>query len=240
MRIVALIAGASFTSAVALAAPAVDVSPLVQGQPATLLVTNAAPSSTVTIAVSPRDALSTCQGNLAACLQNSAATKHKQLSTDAAGTATLHFTAPNQATGICFQAGNTPSNASSVSCETVFSSPCTDDSHEPNDSITQTTPAVVGTTSTYSLCPSNPDFLEYNLTPGQTVEFQARFAASEGNLDLALFDTNGGLLATSLSSTSPETLSYTAINAQRVALGVQLEKTMARPRGLPINLKPKR
>jgi hypothetical protein len=100
---------------------------------------------------------------------------------------------------------------------------CTDDALEDDDDALSANP-LAGPTRIDDLvsCEADEDHFELVLLDGDVLTAQALFAHAEGNIDLELRNVLGTPLATSASTTSDESVTWTAIGNQTVRLVVWL------------------
>jgi hypothetical protein len=71
-------------------------------------------------------------------------------------------------------------------------------------------------------CPTDPDWFGVQLFEGELLTIDASFSHAEGNIDLALQDATGAVLATSNSSTDGEQLTWNAAADEMVFVGAEL------------------
>jgi hypothetical protein len=89
---------------------------------------------------------------------------------------------------------------------------CQDEPSEPNNnSATATAIPGAGLIPGWEICyPGDVDHYLLELGPGQQLQLKIQFSHNQGDLDLALLDPNGLIVATSRSETNDEEISHTA------------------------------
>lgn len=97
---------------------------------------------------------------------------------------------------------------------------CLDDDLEENDDFAQALALLPGSYAGLQVCGGDDDFYALTLAAGNTLEVSALFSHTAGNLDLALYDAEGNLLALSDSLSDNEQLSYLAPPAGEYILHV--------------------
>jgi len=92
---------------------------------------------------------------------------------------------------------------------------CQDESSEPNNnSATATLIPGTGLLPGWEICyPGDVDHYLLELGPGQQLQVTIQFSHGQGDLDLALLDPNGLIVATSRSETTTEEVTHTASTA---------------------------
>jgi hypothetical protein len=117
--------------------------------------------------------------------------------------------------------GSTPGNSYGVNV-VVGVATCNPDGEEPNNDAGSASPLSVGTLASLTSCPSDPDWYSFSVTAGQGVDVGANFDNSEGNINLTLRDSTGGVLASATSGDDNEFLSYSALADEDLLLEVSL------------------
>jgi hypothetical protein len=105
---------------------------------------------------------------------------------------------------------------------TSASATCIDDTFEDNDSITTAAPVGEGSFAGLRSCASDADFYAIALSTGDEITVDVVFAHAEGDIDLALLDASGAVVATSESSTDDEQVSYVVPTAAVFSIRVHL------------------
>jgi len=102
------------------------------------------------------------------------------------------------------------------------SSGCMDESNEPNNTTATATALIVtGLIPGWQICyPGDVDHFAIQLTAGQQLVAKVLFSHSKGDLDAALLDPAGMVVATSRSEDDDEQISYTAAASGAHVLGV--------------------
>jgi len=104
-----------------------------------------------------------------------------------------------------------------------ISATCVSDAFEPNDSLETAAPVSLPfSEAALTVCPEEQDYFSLQLTAGGTVQIDASFSTAEGNIDIRLFDPEGGVVAQSTSETDAEKISYTAATTGSHTLQVEL------------------
>ena len=90
---------------------------------------------------------------------------------------------------------------------------CADDGFEDNDAVGS--PAAIDTGSYANLraCPDDDDYYSLSLNAGDRIAVGIAFSQAEGDLDLALFNPEGTIVASSATTDDNEVLTYTAVIA---------------------------
>ncbi len=99
---------------------------------------------------------------------------------------------------------------------------CPTDVFEENDEQALATSLPVGSHSALTVCAADADWYAVEVGAGQTVSAQALFPHAEGDVDLTLYDANEAWLASAVSVTDDEDLTWTATDAATVYLKVVL------------------
>jgi len=79
------------------------------------------------------------------------------------------------------------------------SATCEDDMFEDNDSLMDEHIITRGSHSGLMLCPADDDYYSASYSGASVYTIQVEFAHAEGNIDLYLLDSSGGVLAESTS-----------------------------------------
>ncbi len=90
------------------------------------------------------------------------------------------------------------------------------DSREPNNALTAAT-ELTGrdqTLSSLSIHPGDVDYFKFTADGTGAATFELGFTNANGNIDLRLFDANGGQIAASITSSAPESISAHLIRGQ--------------------------
>jgi|GEM_PF-996841 len=106
--------------------------------------------------------------------------------------------------------GVLPGNVYDLDLVTVDTSLCTDDAEEDNDAQASASPIQSTTLPGLASCPLDEDWYFFELAAGQQATVDLTFVHSDGDIDLALLDDAGNVLATSTTSTSNESATITA------------------------------
>jgi len=86
---------------------------------------------------------------------------------------------------------------------------CTDDMFEDNDSLTDERIITRGSHPSLVLCPADDDYYATSYTGGSTdITIAVDFIHAEGNIDLYLLDSSGGVLASSTSTDDNESITW--------------------------------
>ncbi len=105
----------------------------------------------------------------------------------------------------------------------VERSPCEDDVFEDNDSLTDERIITRGSHSGLMLCPGDDDYYSATYTgPSSVSHIAVNFGHSEGNIDLYLLDSSGGVLASSTSTDDDESISWTFSGGETAHIRVTL------------------
>ena len=99
---------------------------------------------------------------------------------------------------------------------------CPTDSFEENDAFAAAVPLTAATASTLTVCSADQDWYSIAVGAGQTLTVSALFPHAEGDVDITLYDATETWLASSVSVTDDEELSWTATDAATVTLKVAL------------------
>lgn len=103
----------------------------------------------------------------------------------------------------------------------LTSTPCADDSLEPNDSPQAAVPMALGLWDGGVLCAGDQDWFRFSLAAGERFDVTLDHDAKLGDLDLELRDAaTGALLDAARTLSSLEVLRYTTPTARAVLLGV--------------------
>ena len=100
-------------------------------------------------------------------------------------------------------------NADSTSSDDAAIVECTDDALEENDAVEQATQMAPGSISG-QICPDDLDWFAVNIGANQQIVAHLTFVNDDGDLDLKLYDSLGGVLETSASSSDDEEVSHIA------------------------------
>jgi hypothetical protein len=95
-----------------------------------------------------------------------------------------------------------------------------DDPFEDNDTRTQPTLLGRDAEAIGAVCGADEDFFSVLPQPGCTTRFTLRFEHDDGDLDLQLLNSNGGVIGSSLSTSDSEELAFVAPNPTRVTARV--------------------
>ena len=119
----------------------------------------------------------------------------------------------------------TATNTSPAATATPTHTPpgCAADAYEDNDS--DLTPAVVGlpfNVPGLTACPDDEDWYSFQSAAGQTIEIEALFSHSQGDVDIYLFDPFGFVVDASVSVTNNEAISFATLDAGKYLLLVDL------------------
>ncbi len=106
---------------------------------------------------------------------------------------------------------------------------CPQDSHEPDNDIATAAFMPEGPNILRQVCTGNDDWWTVLGLAGQTLQVDATFEHDEGNIDLELYDADGALLASSLSSTDDEVLSQIMTTDDYVFVRVLLDSDSGAP-----------
>ncbi|MBX3250317.1 MAG: PPC domain-containing protein [Myxococcales bacterium] len=99
-------------------------------------------------------------------------------------------------------------------------SSCTNDPHEPNDTLATATPYMSGASG--QICRGDLDHWALNVSAGSRVDVVlSGFRHAEGDLDLRLLDGSGAIVASSASTRDREEVSHCFAAAQRVVARVE-------------------
>ena len=118
-------------------------------------------------------------------------------------------------------AGALPGNpyALSVSAPPV---PCPFDVAEPNDDFSEAAQLSPDGLTELAVCPTEDDWFLVVPTAGDVITFDVLFGHAEGDIDVTLYDSALGVLASATSSDDNEQLSYTATDSSALLLEVAL------------------
>lgn len=119
-------------------------------------------------------------------------------------------------------AGSRPGNAYSmtVNLGTTMSS-CTD-AFEENDTPSSAHSAPFGRTANLTVCDLDDDYYSVSLAFGQTITVSAAFTHAEGDIDMALLDAFGNIVAISESALDGESFIFNAVSAGTYTIRVYL------------------
>ena len=99
---------------------------------------------------------------------------------------------------------------------------CPTDAFEENDDAASAIALPVGSHAALTVCGSDADWYSLEVAAGQTLTASALFPHAEGDVDITLYDASETWLASSVSVTDDEDLSWTATDATSVLLKVVL------------------
>jgi len=117
--------------------------------------------------------------------------------------------------------GDLPGN--DYTMDAALMGPCIDDSYEEDDNALAATPIVVGNYTGLSACPFDEDWFTIELTTGDDLLVDLFFAASEGDVELALFDPSDTIVDAAIANSSGAQLGpYTALVDGTYGMRVQL------------------
>lgn len=119
--------------------------------------------------------------------------------------------------------GTMPGNPYSITV-TINQAPpqmCTADAFEPNDTSAAASSLSLGSTPNLHQC-TDDDFYAFSLSQGQTVDVTTTFSDAEGDIDIELLDPSGTSVASGVTNTDNETLSYTVATSGTHRLHVYL------------------
>jgi len=134
-------------------------------------------------------------------------------------------------------AGPNPGNAYDLTLTLVpTSSGCVDDAFEDNDAFPDASQVAHGGYPANMACPLDPDYFTVDVAAGQDITVSLDFDHAEGDIDLALYDNAGNLLADSITQTDDESLTYTAPQQAFVFIEVTLTADSGIVDGSPYDL----
>jgi hypothetical protein len=143
---------------------------------------------------------------------------------------TINWTAANTSTHylevvMTNDTGATPGNGYSIvfALTPTGGGSCTADAQEPNNSQGSTaaiTPPF--NDPTLNACLSDEDWFDFNVNSGDTVTVSATFGHAEGDINIELIDGSSTVLASGMSSTDNELISFTATSATLYFVKVEL------------------
>ena len=116
-----------------------------------------------------------------------------------------------------------PGNTYTLTVDVEGAEPtCRDDGFEEND--TRETASAMDTRRVDRLmaCPGDSDYYAVELGPDDDITVAVEFTHSEGDIDLRLLNGDGVVVASSLTTSDDETISYTATRAGTFAIEVRL------------------
>jgi hypothetical protein len=99
---------------------------------------------------------------------------------------------------------------------------CVDDAFEDNDSVGSAAPVSEGVISGLQACELDDDYFSIPLTPGDEIQVDARFVHAEGDIQLALLDPAGSVVAASQSTADEEQVVHTAATGGVFSIRVYL------------------
>lgn len=106
---------------------------------------------------------------------------------------------------------------------TLGAGQCLPDAYEPNDAANTATTLAPGFYQGLTACSVvQDDYYQLAVTPGQVVTATATFAPAEGDIDLYMYDANGGFLDSSTGVGATETVSWTATTNTNVRVRATL------------------
>jgi hypothetical protein len=105
--------------------------------------------------------------------------------------------------------GSTLGNSYDLDIDVTLA-PCVSDSYEANNSLSAAAPISTGFTSNLTACSGDDDWYSIELWVGDTLELDANFVHSEGDIDIYLFDPSESQVAQSAGVSNLETVTHTA------------------------------
>jgi hypothetical protein len=119
--------------------------------------------------------------------------------------------------------GVTPGNDYELDLTVGAAGVCAPDPYEPNDAAGAAVTLAPGVYPGLTICSVvQDDYFQLAVVPGQTVTARIDFATANGDLDLYLYDFNGGFLDSSVGVGPSETVSWTATYATTVRVRTTL------------------
>ena len=117
--------------------------------------------------------------------------------------------------------GDLPGN--DYTLDAALMGPCVDDANEDDDLLFGATPITVGSYGPLAACPFDPDWFTIDLSAGDELLVDLLFSATEGEVELALFDPSGVIVSAASTTSSGALLGPTmALTDGTYALRVQL------------------
>jgi hypothetical protein len=118
--------------------------------------------------------------------------------------------------------GNQIGNTYSMDVD-VSGGACVADPYEPNDAAGTAITLAPGAYQDLSICSVvQDDYFQIAVTPGQTVAATIQYDPNDGDLDLYMYDFNGGFLDSSVNAGASDTVSWTATSSTTVRVRVTL------------------
>ena len=118
-------------------------------------------------------------------------------------------------------AGVMPGNVYDMDVSSVFVGVCPVDMFEPNeDPGSATWLPSLGSYPAMQVCEDEPDFFSFAASSDQDIEITVDFDASEGDVDVELYDPSGVLVQTASGPGAPEVINAVAGDAGNYSIGV--------------------
>ncbi len=113
---------------------------------------------------------------------------------------------------------------------------CAADAREDDDTAATAAAITAGMQSGLTSCAGDEDHFALDLTIGDTVTIDVRFAAAEGNVDVELRDPSGAVVASGVSTTSDEQITFVATAAGAHTIRVWLVADYGPATGAPYSI----
>ena len=100
---------------------------------------------------------------------------------------------------------------------------CADDVYEDDDSLAEATPVSAGVYAGMIICDGDDDYYAFDAAANEVIRVGAVFSHATGDVDLRLYNPDGGQVAVSASNSDDEFLVYTVLSAGTHSLRVSLD-----------------